>query len=65
MNWGAWLQGLVAALATALLAILGVMMGLDSCPTGWQLFKVAIFPAIGGFLSYIKQSPPPLGKIQR
>jgi hypothetical protein len=61
MNWASWLQGLVASLGSAGAAIAGVLMGLNACPTGWELTKVAILPAILGFLLYIKQTPPPFG----
>lgn len=63
LNWGAWIQGLIASLASAAAAVIGVLMGLSTCPTGWELAKIAILPAALGFFSFIKQSPPPIGKV--
>jgi hypothetical protein len=60
MNWGAWLQGLISALATAGLTILATMAALEKPPTGWQLFIIAGIPALVNFFAYIKQSPPPI-----
>lgn len=62
LNWGAWLQGLIVALGTAAATVVGVLMGLDTCPTGWQMVKIVILPTALGFFSYLKQTPPPIAK---
>jgi zinc transporter ZupT len=62
LNWKAWLKGLIAALATAVVTVIGVLLGLDTFPTGFQLFKIVILPAALGFFTYIQQTPPPMVK---
>jgi hypothetical protein len=61
LNWGAWLQGLIASLGAAGASIISVLMGLDKCPTGWELTKIAALPAALAFFLLIKQTPPPIG----
>jgi len=58
MAWREWVWGLVAALATAGATVIGTLMSLASCPTGWELTKIAVFPAALAFLSYVKDHNP-------
>lgn len=62
MNWGLWLQGLISSFASAAITVLTALVVLPQCPAGWQLFIIAVGPFLINFFSYIKQTPPPIGK---
>jgi len=61
MNWGSWLQGLISALASGLITALTAIVVLKLPPTTWELIVIAVIPALLNFLSFIKQTPPPIG----
>jgi hypothetical protein len=61
MNWGTWVQGMVVALVSGALTVLTAIAVLPACPTGWQLFLIAGVPFLTTILSYVKQTPPPIG----
>lgn len=60
MNWGAWLQGLISSAASAAVTVITALIILPQCPAGWQFFVIAVGPFLINFLSYIKQTPPPI-----
>ena len=61
MNWTAWGQGAIWAVVIAGCTVLINITGADSPPaTTWSVVKLAVPPLVGAFLTYIKQSPPPV-----
>lgn len=62
LAWGLWLQGLISAIANGLIIALVALIVLKQPPSNWELLVIAIFPAAVTFLSFIKQTPPPIGE---
>ncbi len=59
--WGVWLAGLVSALSDAVLIGLGVIAFVPGQTSFKQIALVCAIPTIKGFLTYLKQSPLPMG----
>jgi hypothetical protein len=64
INWGVWLRGLISAFANGATIAVGALMLLPEPPKPWRLLLIAVFPMALQFFSYLKQTPPPIGKAQ-
>ena len=60
MNWGAWVQGLISAVANGIVTALGASAVIPGKTTLSELVTIAAIPTIISFFMYLKQSPPPL-----
>lgn len=65
INWGLWCRGLISAFGNGAMVAVSALMVLKEPPSYWQLMLMAIFPMALQFFSYLKQTPPPIGKVQR
>lgn len=61
MNWSAWLQGLISAIATGVITGLGTTAIVPGKTTLLELGMICLIPTIISFFMYIKQTPPPIG----
>jgi len=61
MNWGAWCQGLISALASGIITALGTITIIPGKTTFRELIMIALVPTIISFFLYVKQTPPPIG----
>lgn len=62
INWGAWLSGLLSAVATGIVTVLGVMAAYGKPPENWWAWVLLSLPAAKAFWDYLKQTPIPIGK---
>ncbi len=63
LNWGEWCRGAISSLANGLVTAITAMLVLKQPPSSWELFVIAVAPCVITFLGYIRQSPPPIGKV--
>jgi len=61
LNWGAWVQGAISAVANGVITALGVSVIVPAQASMKQLAGIAVIPAVISFFQYIKQTPPPIG----
>lgn len=62
LNWGAWCQGLISAISDAVLIALGIVVFVPGKTSFREVALVCAIPVAKGFLTYLKQTPPPIGK---
>ncbi len=60
LNWGTWLYGAIMAIIVGAFTGLTAWATLPAAVTTQQIIAICVVPALGGFIAWLRQSPPPI-----